>query len=323
MVPIAAAIIPAVIGAGASMIAGSKNSKAISQATNAQTESNAASIALQRDVYGQNKALSQPFYDRGNAAGGAINALLGLGGQPAAQPAYQQPAASGPYGQSALAQFAPQTYDYSGQVFDGGEQPYMVSGGDPRFPAEAQEPGYSRMGGPQAPNAGFGFNGGYAGAQGQPTAVPGAMTPVATGMTPQQAQANAFDAFRNSTGYQFRLGEGQNAINSGYAASGTLQSGAALKALTRYGQDFASNEFGNYVGLLGQQQAVGAGAAGALAGVGTNYANNVTSLNAANAAAIGQGAVARANNSNAMIGGIGNALGGLAGGIFGGSSYGR
>lgn len=303
--PVAAVIGAAAIGAIGSGIAGSKNSKAIGKATDAQTQSNAQSIALQRDIYGQNKALSQPFYDRGNAAGGAINALLGLAPAQAPQAAPAYPAASGAYGQNALSQFGSQSYGYGGPMFDGGERPYIVGGDDPRFQSVPQY----RTHGP--------FNGGYAGVQTQPTAV--AAKP---GATSQQAQAAAFDNFRNSTGYQFRLGEGVDAINSGYAAGGTLQSGAALKALTRYGQDYASNEFGNYVGLLGQQQAVGAGAASALAGVGQSYANNVTSLNAANANAIAQGAVARANNSNATIGGIGSAIGGALG-YFGGTSYGR
>lgn len=51
--------------------------------------------------------------------------------------------------------------------------------------------------------------------------------------------------FQQDPGYQFRLGEGNKAINSALAARGMANSGAALKQLTRYGQDFASNEYQN------------------------------------------------------------------------------
>ncbi len=46
-------------------------------------------------------------------------------------------------------------------------------------------------------------------------------------------------------GYQFRLREGQNALNATLAAQGMGQSGAALRAAQEYGQDFARNEYSN------------------------------------------------------------------------------
>jgi hypothetical protein len=51
--------------------------------------------------------------------------------------------------------------------------------------------------------------------------------------------------FEADPGYQFRMSEGQNGVNNKMAASGSLLSGAALKALTRFNQDYASNEYGN------------------------------------------------------------------------------
>lgn len=45
--------------------------------------------------------------------------------------------------------------------------------------------------------------------------------------------------------YQFRLQQGQDSIQSGAAAQGGLLSGATLKALQGYGQDMASQEYGN------------------------------------------------------------------------------
>ena len=46
-------------------------------------------------------------------------------------------------------------------------------------------------------------------------------------------------------GYNFRFNEGMKALERKMAASGMTQSGAAMKAATRYGQDYASNEFNN------------------------------------------------------------------------------
>jgi hypothetical protein len=52
-------------------------------------------------------------------------------------------------------------------------------------------------------------------------------------------------SFEAEPGYQFRMGEGQANVNNKMAASGSLLSGAAMKALTRFNQDYASNEYGN------------------------------------------------------------------------------
>lgn len=96
-------------------------------------------------------------------------------------------------------------------------------------------------------------------------------------------QRAAFDRFREGAGYDFRLGEGQKAIDATLSRNGQLDSGAAVKAALRYNQGFASNEFANYYGALTGQQQIGLGAASAQAGVGQNFAN-ATSANNNNAA---------------------------------------
>lgn len=290
---IAGTVAAAGIGAAATLSASSKNSKAINKSTDAQTASNADSIALQRDIYGQNKQTLSPFIERGNAAGSTINALLGLGGtapnaatqfQPTPQP-------------NAFAQF---DNGYGGlpdylQSRGRGEDFYNMGGMNLPWWQPQQE---------QAPQQGP-----------QPTQ-PQAQQP---GKTAQEAATEAYNIFKQSTGYQDRLNEGYRAINSGYAANGLLQSGAAQKSLLKYGQTQASNEFGNYMGQLNNQQGVGLSGASALAGVGQGYANSVGSINSANANAIGAGAVASANNSNATIGGLANIAGNTVGAL---SSYG-
>lgn len=51
--------------------------------------------------------------------------------------------------------------------------------------------------------------------------------------------------FKKDPGYQFRLDEGLKAIRRGAAASGGRGSGATMKALQRYGQNYASGEYQN------------------------------------------------------------------------------
>lgn len=123
----------------------------------------------------------------------------------------------------------------------------------------------------------------------------------------------AFNTFQNSDGYQFRMGEGMKALNTGYAARGLIQSGAAMKGINSFAQGAASDEFGKYLGQLGNQQAVGLSAANAQAGVGTNYANAVSNNNNSAASAVGNAAIAGANATNGAIGNALNAFGTYAG----------
>ena len=51
--------------------------------------------------------------------------------------------------------------------------------------------------------------------------------------------------FQTDPGYSFRLSEGLKALDRQAAARGGVMSGAALKAAGRYGQDVASQEYGN------------------------------------------------------------------------------
>ena len=136
-------------------------------------------------------------------------------------------------------------------------------------------------------------------------------------------QANqAFDRFQNSSGYQFRKDEGMNALASQYRGRGVSQSGAADRELIKFGQNFGSNEFGRYMGYLGNQQGVGLSAASALAGVGQNYANSVSANNANAANAASNAALVNGANQANAYGTAFNALGNFAGQALG-SSFGQ
>ena len=138
--------------------------------------------------------------------------------------------------------------------------------------------------------------------------------------------------FEADPGYQFRLGQGLEAVQGSVAARHGLNSGATQKALLEYGQNFGSNEYNNaynraygeymdgfnrnltgfnaYTGGLNflagsaQNAAAGQGSANALAGQTINQALGAEGRavgNAQSAGIIGQ--------SNALSQGINNALG--------------
>jgi hypothetical protein len=91
--------------------------------------------------------------------------------------------------------------------------------------------------------------------------------------------------FVKDPGYEFRQAEGEKGINRALAARGGFTSGAALKALDRYNQDYASNEFSNAFNrdaatkartfsFLSGASGQGLQAAGAGIGASQNAANN-------------------------------------------------
>jgi hypothetical protein len=155
----------------------------------------------------------------------------------------------------------------------------------------------------------------------------------------QASAGKAFDQFRSSTGYQFRLGQGLEAVTQNKAVNGLLKSGSALKGLNTYGQNMASGEFGNYMNALGGQQSTGLNAAGALAnrgqgwsaqvsnniiGAGNTTANaelmqgqawadTLESLSSIFGAGMGSSYAGMGNAIGGMMGGMGNAIGGKMG----------
>lgn len=124
--------------------------------------------------------------------------------------------------------------------------------------------------------------------------------------------------FTKDPGYEFRMAEGQKALERSAAARGGLQSGGTLKALTRYGQGVASDEYGKAYdrfnmdrdrrfGRLSSIAGMGQAAAAGQAAAGQNYASQVGSntMGAANAA--GAAGIASANAWGGALSGIGQA----------------
>ena len=119
--------------------------------------------------------------------------------------------------------------------------------------------------------------------------------------------------FKADPGYQFRKQEGINALDASASARGRLQSGAQARAVTRYGSDLASQEYGNAFNRAATEYQLDASNKNArfnrlatLANVGqvanqadqaarTNMANNVTQATQATGNALAQGAINQGN----------------------------
>lgn len=128
----------------------------------------------------------------------------------------------------------------------------------------------------------------------------------------QQGAQNAFGNFIQNSDYGFKFGQGSNALNSGYAAQGTLQSGAAMKGLEGFRQNLQAGYRGEFMNALGNQQGLGLGAASAQAGVGQNYVNTISANNNNAADALSNAALIKGQNNP-----FANALGIMGGAAFG------
>lgn len=148
-----------------------------------------------------------------------------------------------------------------------------------------------------------------------------------------------FDPARLSDlpGYQFRLREGEKGLERNAAARGMTLSGQTLKALERFRQDYASNEFEREYGrqasefdrrynISEQQRAgrfnrfatladLGQVSAGNLQSAGQNFGSNAANITLGTAGNVGQSLQSAANARASGYVGRSNALtGGLSGG---------
>ena len=157
----------------------------------------------------------------------------------------------------------------------------------------------------------------------------GLLTPGSGLLTPwtEQFQAPTAATEQNDPGYQFRLAQGEGALENSAAAQGSLLSGNTLEAQQKFGQDYASNEYSNVYNRALQQynqrygifennqtntfnrlaalSGIGQTAATTLGTEGQQAANNVSNINLTSGAQQGQ----QMNNAAAATasGYIGNA----------------
>lgn len=115
-----------------------------------------------------------------------------------------------------------------------------------------------------------------------------------------------YAGFTATPGYDFRLNEGRNALEASAAQRGGINSGSTLQALTRYGQDYATGEYNNYLNRLTGQAASGQNAAAGLASANQNFSAQAGNALAASGNAQAAGAI---GVGNAIQGGINNGIG--------------
>lgn len=89
--------------------------------------------------------------------------------------------------------------------------------------------------------------------------------------------------FQADPGYDFRMKEGQKALERSAAAGGRFLGGGTLKALTRYGQDMGSQEYGNAFNRFQTNRNTRFNQLAAVAGIGQTANGQLAQLGSLNA----------------------------------------
>ena len=133
--------------------------------------------------------------------------------------------------------------------------------------------------------------------------------------------ARPFDmqAFEQDPGYAFRMSEGMKALERSAAARGGMLSGNALRGITRFGQDLASQEYGNAFNRFQIERQARLNPLQSLMGGGQSAANVLTGAAGGYGQQLGEGLTSMGNIRASQYMGRANAL---ASGLQGlGSSY--
>ncbi len=110
-----------------------------------------------------------------------------------------------------------------------------------------------------------------------------------------------YSAFYKSPGYNFRLQEGEKAIERAMASRGLRNSGRSLKDLAAHNQGLASEEYNAYMNRLANAAGIGQTATQNTAALGANYASNAASGISAAGDARASGYVGSANAVNSTL----------------------
>lgn len=129
-----------------------------------------------------------------------------------------------------------------------------------------------------------------------------------------------YQGYQRSPGYQERLQAGVDALDASATAAGSLLSGAALKRVNRFGQDFAVNDYANHLQRLSGVMSAGQNAAAGAGSIGANFAAQGTNALMAAGNASANNAI---NTTNAINGFLSNGIGalGFGGGGGGGGGF--
>lgn len=304
----------AAVGVGATIYEGNK-------AAGAQSDAASASNAEARYEFDQNQQRMAPWLNTGKTALNALSWGLGL------------PGSNDPYGTGG------QPLDYntwlSQQPGGGAPAGGGIGNGNPtaapwRPPMNVDGVPISRLGlsGDGGPGDIRGIRGANAPAGGNDAASRAAYAQYVANFkptTPPPGSPGYGDLNRDFTiadfnkdpGYQFRMDQGQQALERSAAARGGLLSGAAIKGALEYGQGFGSNEYSNAYNRFNADRTArfnrlsavagtGQTAATGLNAAGTDFANTYGSNLSAGANARAAGAVNTGNAINSGLSSIGN-----------------
>ena len=276
-------IASALIAGAATLGSGLISSGAAKKAGQVQADAAREAQSGQERIFQQQTALQEPFRQGGMTAQAQIMNLLGLGTPPSAGGATvdvrQNP---GAYGLRAV----------NIPAILGGEPTTVYTDAEGNFVPDIEQ---------------------YA-AQ-NPVAAP---TPAA-GAPPSEfgslARPFGTEQFQADPGYAFRQAEGMKALERSAAARGGLLSGGTLKGIQRFGQDLASQEYGNAFNRYQIERAARLNPLQSLMGSGQSAANTMTSA----AGQFGQNQAANTYNAaqaraSGYVGSA-NALGGALGSI--------
>lgn len=289
------------ISAGASLLGAMNSSDAASSAADSQAASAAAATAEQRRQFDLTRQDQAPFLQTGTAANQRLAYLLGIGPKNASGPATTdqiQQLYRSIIGRDAMphelawqAANSPTAYDV---------QQNLINSPGPKSDGVAHVGlgnGSIMYGAPSA--------GGNEGEYGS--------------LLKKFDQNDLNNDVVYQSGLKFGLDQGNNAINARAIANGGYDSGATLKALTQFGNDYGSTkandafnryqtENANIFNKLAGVSGAGQTAANTVAQAGTNMANNVSNLmtDAGNARAAG--IVGSANAWGSAAGGVTNAV---------------
>jgi len=292
--------------------------KPTKKAAAAQGQASDQSLALQREIYYDQRGLQQPYYQaglQGLYGESGVMDLLGKGGggggQPNALAPQQQTGgqpnyASGTYGQAPIGQAAPQ----SGNNWQG----YLDANPDVKSYFQSNQAALSKFGGDMNKAAEYhyntyGKNEGRQVPQYQPQANALAQTTGQVGPAVQVGQDGASQqgpsgtpeletgptegpmtqALRQTPGYQFMQDEGKRAIENSFASRGKLLSGSAMTALQDRSMGVADQSYQQSVNNNFNLAALGSGASVNMQNAGNSYANGASNalMNAGNAQANG------------------------------------
>jgi hypothetical protein len=264
----------AAIGAHAAGKASSAQRNSANYAADLQYKSGQDALQFQEGQYNNTLGMEMPYYNAGLSGLTNLENLMGIlpssasstripnpqplnvgmpGNPPGAPRQFQPPPPSntlpntshlmnGPHGGPAMgpqSNVRPAMGDHmmpSGTVGPQGVHP----GGIPQAPGAT--PAAGTPSGAPIPNSLSSLINPQLGASGS------LMTPF---LTPFQAPTGATE--QNDPGYQFRLNQGTQALDNSAAARGDLLSGNTLQGVTQFGQDYASNEYGNVYNRALQQ----------------------------------------------------------------------